>query len=123
MNLCVFKKFDTILEFGVSSFHRVHANLVCIVPIIITDDLRSGGEKQKEEGRGKMDASKWKCKHCLCLHPADFAGCGKCLKTRQECEEPLVPWTCRICRTIQPADFKGCGKCLKTRQECEESGR
>ncbi len=35
------KKFDTILDFCVSSLRRGHANLLCIVPIL-TDDLRRG---------------------------------------------------------------------------------
>ena len=34
-------KFDTILDFCVSSLRRVHANLLCIVPIL-TDDLQRG---------------------------------------------------------------------------------
>eukprot|EP00277_Geminigera_cryophila_P003838 CAMPEP_0179425808 /NCGR_PEP_ID=MMETSP0799-20121207/12381_1 /TAXON_ID=46947 /ORGANISM="Geminigera cryophila, Strain CCMP2564" /LENGTH=407 /DNA_ID=CAMNT_0021200475 /DNA_START=57 /DNA_END=1280 /DNA_ORIENTATION=- len=62
----------------------------------------------------------WKCKDCQCMHPADFGGCGKCLKTRLECED--MSWICRDCKTMQPADFKGCGKCLKTRAECELMG-
>ena len=33
------KKFDTILDFCVSSLRRGHANLLCIVPIL-TDDSR-----------------------------------------------------------------------------------
>ena len=35
------KKFDTILDFYVSSLHRDHVNPLCIVPIL-TDDLRRG---------------------------------------------------------------------------------
>ena len=34
-------RFDTILDFCVSSLRRGHANLLCIVPIL-TDDLRRG---------------------------------------------------------------------------------
>ena len=37
------KKFDTILDFCVSSLRRGHANLLCIVPIL-TDDSRRRSE-------------------------------------------------------------------------------
>jgi len=53
-----------------------------------TERTEAGGTEADTGALEPSDsAANWKCRHCLCLHPADFAGCGKCLKTRKECEE------------------------------------
>jgi len=41
------KKFDTILDFCVSSLRRGHANLLCIVPILTDDSRRRSDSKQQ----------------------------------------------------------------------------
>lgn len=33
----------------------------------------------------------WRCKDCQLFHPADYKGCGRCLKKREEVEQPPPP--------------------------------
>ena len=69
------KKFDTILDFCVSSLRRGHANLLCIVPIL-TDDLR---RESTFDRRGLVLIERVSCEEMLLgmRFLARGSGCGQ----------------------------------------------
>ena len=75
------KKIDTLLDLCVSSLRRGHANLLCIVPVFLTDDLRRESALDRRGlvliGRVSCAVRSW-CSGCVGMRlPAGGSGCGQ----------------------------------------------